>query len=276
VHCIAWVDCRHINSTVSSMKNKKGYGSLLPSDEDVESGRRERAASTSGVSSSGIFVGISSSTGTVPSRGGGGGVIHPPVSRERGNSVSGTPKVGRSPHGGSAIATGAMRVSSPGGGGPSHQRVCSAQDATPLLRGLERPASQGGEKWSTGAYLAPITQNDDYCNVKRQSPRKKTEAAADEKKRGGMLPLWMKGVVFLVDDRFFGGDIFVHSSDGLCIFMFANTCLTSPCLAFCYHAFSCSCPLLSIITRTPFLYNLCSCEHCNFSSGSLWILLGDF
>ena len=156
------------------MKSEKGYGSLLapmPSDEDVESGRRRPAAAAGGTR-----------------------VIHPPVSRERGNSISGstsgTPKVGRSPHGGSAIATGhgAMRIAPTGSGrngGASHQRAVSAQDTTPLLRGLGRSASQGGEKSSTGGYLVPIAQNND--DDTRQSPRKRNAAAAaaDEKKRGG-------------------------------------------------------------------------------------------
>ncbi len=126
----------------------------MPSDEhDVESGRTSSAGTTD-----------RSTTGR-----GGSGVIHPPVSRERGGSISGTPKVGRSPHGGSAIATG-------------HQRAFSAQDTTPLLRGLGRTASQGGEKSSTEGYLVPIADNanDDRSNGRtRQRPPKRSAAAAE-------------------------------------------------------------------------------------------------
>ena len=182
------------------MKSKNGYGSLpasAPSDEDVESGRRRPATSVSGTSDA-------SSSGAR--------VIHPPVSRERGNSISGTPKVGRSPHGGSAIATGhgAMRMSdasdNTGSGRASHQRAFSAQDTTPLLRGLGRSASQGGEKSSTGGYLVPITKNDrDFCDDdtgSRPSPRKRSAttagAAADEKKRGGFLSYIIYAVVNII------------------------------------------------------------------------------
>ena len=182
------------------MKSKNGYGSLpasAPSDEDVESGRRRPATSVSGTSDASS---------------GGARVIHPPVSRERGNSISGTPKVGRSPHGGSAIATGhgAMRMSDAsdktGSGRASHQRAFSAQDTTPLLRGLGRSASQGGEKSLTGSYLVPIAQNGrDFCDDdtgSRPSPRKRSAttagAAADEKKRGGFLSYIIYAVVNII------------------------------------------------------------------------------
>lgn len=183
------------------MKSKNGYGSLpasAQSDEDVESGRRRQAVATS-------VSGTSDASSSAR-------VIHPPVSRERGNSISGTPKVGRSPHGGSAVATGhgAMRMIDSsdnrrvnGVCGAFHQRAFSAQDTTPLLKGLGRSASQGGEKSSTtGNYLVPITQNDpDFCNDTRQSPRKRSAtaaAASDEKKRGGFLSYIIYAVVNII------------------------------------------------------------------------------
>ena len=184
------------------MKSKNDYGSLSTSapskEEDVESGRRRQAVATS--------VSSTSDDASSSAR-----IIHPPVSRERGNSISGTPKVGRSPHGGSAVATGhgAMRMidssTRNNGRGASHQRALSAQDTTPLLRGLGRSASQGGEKMSTGGYLVPIKQNDrDFCNdtscQSGQSPRKRsaTAAAADEKKRGGFLSYIIYAVVNII------------------------------------------------------------------------------
>ena len=185
------------------MKSKNDYGSLPASapseasEEDVESGRRRQAVPTS-------VSGTSDASASAR-------IIHPPVSRERGNSISGTPKVGRSPHGGSAVATGhgAMRMidssTRNNGRGASHQRAFSAQDTTPLLRGLGRSASQGGEKMSTGGYLVPIKQNDrDFCNdtscQSGQSPRKRsaTAAATDEKKRGGFLSYIIYAVVNII------------------------------------------------------------------------------